>query len=258
MYVVEVTFSKQKQAEDAEQLQGVINFLLGALRMNGQILGREYPMANLQDYYRTYLLAPEKGALDNSRANSYVLDSLNKLKELNIEYSWKVIGNEPDSSSVCGCTKSSSFILYTTYVSLESPIRCGDCFGIVPLYRIPATKANEYADILTWESDYKACDTLQMNCLTGEQFGISQLSKYNSSLSKRGIDICNRITASTGVPTYYYLLKVSGRSKQAELNRRCPSCNGEWLLHESLYGLFDFRCDKCKLLSNIGWSVQKN
>jgi predicted nucleic acid-binding Zn ribbon protein len=147
------------------------------------------------------------------------------------------------------------FILYTNYLSLESPIRCGDCFGIFPLYRIPATKDDEYTDILTWESDYKACDTLQMNCSTGERFGISQLSRCDSSLSKRGIDICICIAVSTGIPAYYYLLKESGRNKRAELNRKCPSCGGEWLLHDSLHKLFDFKCDKCKLLSNIGWSV---
>jgi predicted nucleic acid-binding Zn ribbon protein len=257
MYVIEVSFLIQNKMEDTEQILERINFLLGALRMNGQIVGHEFSVAYLQSCYRTYLLAPEQDSLDKSRANSYVLDGLNKLNSLNIECSWKVVGNEPYSSNVCGCKKSSYYILYTTYVSFESPLRCGDCFGIIPLYRIPATKDAEYVDILAWESDYKACDTLQMNCSTGERYGISQLSKYDSSLSKRGIDICNRITTSTGIPTYYYLMKVTGKSNKVELKRKCPSCNGEWFLHETLYGIFDFKCDKCRLLSNVGWSVHK-
>lgn len=257
MYVVEVTFLIQNKMEDIEQIEEKIDLFLGALRMNGQIVGREFPVAYLQDCYRTYLLVPEQDSLDRSKANSYVLDGLNKLNSLNIECSWKVVGNEPYSSNVCGCKKSSYYILYTTYVSFESPLRCGDCFGIVPLYRIPATKDEEYVDILTWESDYKACDTLQMNCSTGERYGISQLSKYDSSLSKRGIDLCNRITTSTGLPTYYYLMKVTGKSNKVESKRKCPSCNDGWFLHETLYGIFDFKCDTCRLLSNIGWSVHK-
>ena len=255
MFVVEIVF-KHKHSYDIEQVQDVIQHLLGILRMNGQILGREYPVAIDQENYRTYLLIPEENSLDESRTNTYGLKSLNKLNELDIEYSWKIIGTEPYSESVCQCTNSKFYILYTTYLSLEAPIRCGDCFGIIPLYRLPAPSSGEYTEIITWESDYKACDTLQMNCSTGERFGILQLSKYESSLTKRGIDICKRITVSTGVPTYYYLLKSTGKGIKAEQTRRCPSCGSEWLLQEPLHGLFDFRCDQCKILSNIAWSVR--
>lgn len=92
--------------------------------------------------------------------------------------------------------------------------------------------------------------------MRGGRFGIFQLSKHESSLSKRGRDICDRLTFTTGIPTYYYLLKLSGRGLKAEQNRKCPSCNGEWLLEEVLHGVFDFKCDNCRLLSNIAWSVR--
>ncbi|MBP2644395.1 MAG: Zn-ribbon-containing protein [Firmicutes bacterium] len=254
MFVVEVIF-KYKKFDEA-QVQEVIECLLGSLRMNGQVLGREYPVAIVEESFHTYLLVPEENSLDKSRANVYALKWLSKLDDLDVEYSWKVVGSEPYSASVCKCTRPNFYILYTTYLSLESPMSCGDCFGSVPLYRIPATKDEEYVDIITWESDYKACDTLQMNCSTGERFGVRQLSSYESSLSKRGMDICNQITASTGIPTYYYLLKPTGIGSKAEKARKCPSCCGEWLLNEPLHGVFDFRCDKCMLLSNIAWSVR--
>lgn len=255
MYVAEVVF-EQKQMNDTENVMAIIDRLLGALRMNGQIMGREFSIARDAEKYSTYLLIPEQNSLDKSRANVYVAELYNKLDELEIDYSWKIVGDEPYSKSVCKCGNSNFYILYTTYISLESPIRCGDCFGVVPLYQVPAASSGEYADIRTWESDYKACDTLQMNCSTGEHFGILQLSRYESGLSKRGIDICNRISASTGTPTYYYLLKATGQGKKAEENRKCPSCGAEWLLHESLHEVFDFRCDHCRLLSNIAWSVR--
>lgn len=97
MYVVEVTFLIQNKMEDTEQIEAKIDLFLGALRMNGQIVGREFPVAYLQDCYRTYLLVPEQDSLDRSKANSYVLDGLNKLNSLNIECLWKVVGNEPYS-----------------------------------------------------------------------------------------------------------------------------------------------------------------
>ncbi len=255
MFVIEVVF-KQAQVHDTDQVQEIIQFLLGALRMNGQVLGREFPVAIDADSYRSYLLIPEEDSLDKSRANVYVLKWLTKLDDLKIEYSWKVLGIESDGDSVCKCVRPKFYMLYTTYISLEPPIRCGDCFESIPLYRLPVTSSGEYVDIITWESDYKACDTLQMNCATGEHFGTLQISRHNSSLSKRGIDICNHITVSTGIPTYYYLLKSSGRGMKAEQTRKCPSCGGEWLLQEPLHGLFDFRCDQCRLLSNVAWSVR--
>lgn len=255
MFVVEILL-KIKQSNNADQVIEVIELLLGALRMNGQILGREFPIALDRETYRSYLLLPEEDSLESDKANRYVLKWLNKLAELNVDFSWRLVGHEPNSNAVCSCTNPSHYILYTTYLSLETPIRCGDCFGNIPLYRLPATSDGEYFDIISWESDYKACDTLQMNCTTGERFSIHHLSEQKSSLSKQGLDICNRITLSTEKPVYYYLLKPTGKGMKSELSRKCPSCGGKWLLQEPLHGLFDFRCDQCRLLSNIAWSVR--
>ncbi|EGO61756.1 DUF2310 family Zn-ribbon-containing protein [Acetonema longum] len=256
MFVAELKFVQPEEMASNDQIQEALEFLLHDLRMNGQIVGREYPIAYQGNEFRSFVLIPEPDALNTERANSYVLKALTQLKKLAIEYSWKIIGCEPECASVCSCTQTKSFILYTTYLSHEAPLRCGECFGTIPLYRIPATQDDQYSEILSWESDYKACDTLQINCATGEKFGIAQLSKHDSSLSQRGIDICQKITADTGIPVYYYLLRVSGRSKQSELKIKCPSCHHEWLLQESLHGIFDYKCDRCRLLSNIAWAVR--
>lgn len=255
MFVAEGIF-RYDVGRDIEKVQEVIEHLLGALRMNGQILGREYPVVLDEAGCRVFLSISEEDSLDKQRANIYVLKWIKKLADLDVLYSWQVLGVEPYSTQVCTCAKPNFYILYTTYISLESPIRCGDCFGSIPLYRLPATANDAYSDILAWESDYKACDTLQMNCSTGERFGILQLSTHQSSLTKRGREICNRISVASDIPTYYYLLKSSGRSMKAEQKRKCPACNGDWLLQEPMYGLFDFRCSRCRLLSNIAWSVR--
>ncbi|WP_432444522.1 DUF2310 family Zn-ribbon-containing protein [Sporomusa sphaeroides] len=78
----------------------------------------------------------------------------------------------------------------------------------------------------------------------------SQLSKHDSdsSLAIRGREICNRITVTTGILTYYYLLKSSGKGLKAERARKCPSCKGEWLLQEPLHGLFNFQCDRLQVI----------
>lgn len=72
----------------------------------------------------------------------------------------------------------------------------------------------------------------------------------------RGRDLCRHIEATTEVPTYYYQYRVGGESKAAELTRRCPSCGGEWRVPEALHGLFHFKCDRCRIVSNMSWNFQ--
>ncbi|MFA0698754.1 DUF2310 family Zn-ribbon-containing protein, partial [Vibrio sp. 10N.222.49.C9] len=59
------------------------------------------------------------------------------------------------------------------------------------------------------------------------------------------------------VPTYYYLYQVGGESLKQEQQRKCPKCGGEWLLDEPLHDMFHFKCDSCRLLSNISWDHLK-
>ena len=235
----------------AELLEERINYLFDALRMNGQILGREFPIGRNNLIYRAFLHLPEQDSLNVEIGNSYVKSCYDKLKELDLSYSYEIIGEEPTSAPICECNSIDSYILYTTYVSLESPLRCGVCFGTVPLYKISHTCDGEYSDIISWNSDYQACDTLQMNCMTGERFGYQQISEFNSSLSKRGIDICDKVLKLTGKKTYYYLYRSKTISKNKEISRKCPSCGGEWLLNETMHEIFNFCCNKCSLLSNI-------
>lgn len=166
----------------------------------------------------------------------------------------KILGEETYEHISCACKNSSAYILFTHYVSIQSPLKCYDCFSPIPLYRIPRFESGDYYRIICWQSDYKSCDSLQMNCTTGERFAMNQMSNLDSSLSKQGISICNKIKILTKKNCYYYLYKHNGKSKKKELERKCPSCNGEWLLDE-IFFKFDFKCDKCHLLSNIAYSV---
>src|SRR5262249_48613682 len=149
----------------------------------------------------------------------------------------------------------SCYVLFTTYLAVDSSLTCGDCFRSVPLYRIPHTDAQSYQDILFWQSNYRACDHLQMACTTGERFGMRELSHVGSALSLEGRGVCEKITNLTGIPTYYYLYRYKGRSRTSETKRLCPACGGSWLLQERWH-LFDFRCDRCRLVSNIAWDIR--
>jgi predicted nucleic acid-binding Zn ribbon protein len=94
-----------------------------------------------------------------------------------------------------------------------------------------------------------------MDCRTLERAATREMSRADSSLSKRGRAICDKVTASTGIPTYYYLYRYTATTMKQERARKCPSCAGEWLLEEPEH-IFDFRCDRCRLVSSISFDVR--
>jgi predicted nucleic acid-binding Zn ribbon protein len=222
--------------------------------MNGQVCSGEWGIARRDDLYEATVLLPEPGSLDEQHGNRYVRGALDALAQAHLAMpEIEIVGQDVDGLEVCPCATPSCYILYTDYLTLEPPLRCGECFGPVPLYRVPPTYDGEYSDVIRWQSDYQACDRLQMGCRTLERAATRQMSDLRSSLSRQGIEVCETITATSAVPTYYYLYRHTGRSLRQERRRRCPSCGGEWLLGERWHGLFDFRCDRCRLLSNISW-----
>jgi predicted nucleic acid-binding Zn ribbon protein len=257
MYLAEVRFEVKEESQDDENL---ISNLTHSWRVNGQVLGREFPVVVTDNVYRLVLMVPRADSLEACHDGQYVTWAKSRLKEEGIQGPFvSILGEEPFSADHCTCAKRSYFILYTTCFDLESPLRCGDCFGPIPRYEISnAEMANGqlFDRLNSWESDYKACDTLQMHCTTGEKFGLREMANHDSSLSRNGREICDTITTAEGIPTYYHLHRYRGRSDASERKRKCPSCGGEWLLTEQLHRLFDFKCDHCRLLSNIALSIQ--
>jgi len=254
MLVADISFSFD-QAQDQNVVSDLVNSLLGALHKNGQIYNREYRITLSGNTAQTTVLIPEPASLEKKLSNLYVERAMAELSRKGlVEFDVQIRGKDIDSIEICSCSKTKSFILFSNYISPESPLRCGDCFHPVPLYKIPHTDGEEFYNLICWQSDYNSCDALQMHCGTLELAATREMSRHDSSLTKQGINICYIITSATNIPTYYYLYRTGGRSKKQEKMRKCPSCNGDWLLDERLH-LFDFKCDKCRLLSNVSWDV---
>jgi predicted nucleic acid-binding Zn ribbon protein len=253
MYTAAIEININKTEYENECLD-LLSLLLGSLRKNGQVLGKEYPISKNDNVLTAYISIPAENSLSHKFNNRYVTDVQDKLSCLG-SVSSRTVGKDPESGDPCHCSKRKSLILFTNYLSIESPISCGTCFGSVPLYELPKISGDEYHEIICWESDYQSCDHLQMNCAVGERFALNQLSKVDSALNKIGIDICHALAKKCDIPVYYYLLKWSGKSQKVEERRLCPTCGGKWLLREPYQDLFDFKCDKCHLLSNIAFNL---
>jgi predicted nucleic acid-binding Zn ribbon protein len=252
LIVAELSFGFLNSQNPPENIEKVKN-LLDALRMNGQICGHEYRIAETNRIFLAYVDIPDIDALDHQYHNTHVRNALEALAQDGIAPPLiRILDADIEERPVCSCQTSSFYILYTSHETRSPPLRCGDCFRSVPLYRFPKTYDDEYYDIICWQSDYHCCDRLQMNCRTLERAALRELGQFTSSLSKQGRDICQRVQELVGKPVYYYLYRYRARSNQKqERIRRCPSCGGTWLLETALHHRFHFKCDICLLLSNM-------
>jgi predicted nucleic acid-binding Zn ribbon protein len=256
MFVAEIQFDGKALADEATA-SSAIHSLLGALRMNGQVLNREWPVFLQCDSFKAIVLVAERDSLDELYFNKYVRASCQELTDAGLSFRVTILGADIEGTETCHCSQPTSYVLFTTGLSLESPLRCGDCFSPVPLYRVPHSDGeDEFYGFVCWQSDYQSCDRLQMNCRTLEAEATREISDVKSELSNAGIEICEKVGQRTGKPIYYYLYRDGNETLEAELMRRCPGCDGEWRLTEAWHRRFDFRCERCHLLSNIAWSVR--
>ena len=254
MYTAIMRFRSSQEIADHDR-DRAINRLLGALRMNGQGLGSDFSSSLTDAGYHIFVSIPEINSLTYLHANHYVKAAFTTLTELGMEFHVEIHGEDPDSEPLCQCSQISWMVLFTHYCSIESPLFCGTCRGILPLYRFPPLRDGEFYDVICWQSDYRCCDRLQANCATGERFGTHEMSHFSSSLSVRGREICAQFETLTHIPTYYYLYRYSGRSLKRELRRLCPSCGGRWELEPPACQFIDRKCDTCKLVSHIALNI---
>lgn len=257
MYTAELLFRRYPRGV-SDDAGDAIWSVLAALKRNGQIIDRDCAVSIVRGGYKAAVGLPERDSLRTSCLSKRVRAELRSLKKFGLQRPvLRVIGADLESDRVCECRTPSTFVLETGYRTREVPLCCGGCDGVVPLYRIPHTsKHGDYDDIRYWAWRYRCLDQLWTHSGFGEHFAYRELSRHDSDLSKTGRGVCRRIEQRSGITTYYYLYRWSGRSIAAERKRLCPSCGRKWLLDSAWHGRCDFRCDRCRLVSNIAFDVR--
>jgi len=244
---------------DPDRALNALQHYLAALWQNGQILGSPTPIARARAGYSVFANLPAMDSLNRRHANRHVRRALRALAGAGFKAP-KVqrLGADPEGIPACRCRRRPFLILFTTFFHEDSPVRCGACFQPIPLYVFPATGyGGDHYDILRWMSTYQAVDWLWIGSGAGEQFGHDQMARHDSPLSKDGRDVAKTLARVSRRPVFYRLTKALARSYRQERARKCPSCGGRWLLDQPLHRLFDFKCDRCWLLSNIAWDVRR-
>ncbi|PKH49506.1 DNA-binding protein [Tenacibaculum sp. Bg11-29] len=235
-----------------DELIDEFGLLMSFYRSNGQTQGRIESQYIENDKIVCLPFTLEKHSLEKKNNNYYVNKQTEKIENLcNSKLTFKTVGKSYDSyKTPCECEKSDFYILITNYITIESPVTCGTCNKSVPLYRFPIYHDYGYLPILSWETNYVSCDSLQMNCEVGERWALNQMQKINSQLSKQGLEICRKIAELTLVPTFYYLHNYK-KVKEDQSERHCPNCNEKWDLKKQIHDCYDFKCDNCNIISTI-------
>lgn len=230
-----------------------IGILLVGWKINGQVLGEEI-WTKIPGGYRLLVRTPARDALSEAHHSDFARKALRHVSSKPLgKMRMRCIGREPDTDRECPGHPNAELILFADVYSVESPLRCARCFGPVPLYTMPRNERGDQQDITYWESAYRACHDLEgrRKDAATDTFAQDQLENPESDLSRNGLKICARLQQATGRRTWYYLTRARGLDEAAERERRCPRCGGEWLLPKRWHHRFDFRCERCGLLSRL-------
>jgi predicted nucleic acid-binding Zn ribbon protein len=242
------------QVADPANLPDAFNefeFLISSYYTSGQKLGKQHTVYVDGNTLVCIIPAHEETSLSTENNNYYVTLRIERLEEFcGNKIQVKQLGKALEEQPVCTCAKSDFYLLIADHAAIDSPIKCGTCFDVVPLYKLPAYYEHGYAPILAWETNYQAVDTLQIDGEVGEEWATEQMSNPNSELSIQGRGVCAGIEQKTGINTYYYLHNTKENTAEQELDSVCPACQIPWLLTTPLAnGIFPFKCDNCRLIS---------
>lgn len=229
----------------------VMDYLLGSFWHNGQIVESNYPSYNESDYLSTIVNTFHADALERRYFNQYVSEWFVYFAKDDCVIT--PLGEDINSSNITTPEQESAFILTTNPYTLESPVIGLDSLNPVPIHYLPKTYHDgTYFNLLCWKRDYQACDGLQMRCYVGEKWALNQMGEFDSELTTQGREICQILAEKLQKPVYYYLHKYYISENQE--HAKCPSCGGDWRLPTPLHERYDFKCDRCFLLSNLGIS----
>ncbi len=189
---------------------------------------------------RVQCLAPD--ALDDSNLSEYARADLERIRSLSARK--PDFQQNEDKQTWCDCHTPSCRFLYTHWDRLVSPLRCGDCWRDVPLYRLPLldNPSKEHGQLTTWLDTRENFEWLWLHSGAGEREAYRQLARPRSPFMKETRDLAAQLEAKTKVPTFAFL-----KHYYKKWDKHCPLCEREWKWKGP--EILRFRCNHCRLLS---------
>lgn len=162
MYVVELQFECFDNTT-VSAVDKAINGLMDALRYNGQVLGREFPIVMGDGEFFVRVVCPEQDSLHPRYHSDFVKVCMNRLSDASLlAPKMRMLGRDLNSEQAAEDEAPSWQVLYTTYVHTCSPLRSGETLLPIPLYRNDPTLNGDHKAVIKWQTEWQACDEIQM------------------------------------------------------------------------------------------------
>lgn len=256
MFIQEISIHINSKVNKDELMEKFAYSLLGNYRNSGQIIGsyinESFPFL-ADNFMKCNVGTLERNSLDKKYNPIWVNYAIEEIEEVcKSKLKVKLLGKFFQSyKGACNCKHRKFLVLFTHVFNTVGPLDCGDCSKVVPIYKLKGLKSlSDFQHMWRWEQNYISCDSLQLNSGVGEKWATKQITEHTSELSKEGLEVCTTIEKLTGYPVYYYLYNYRKLTLAQDKKRKCPSCDGKWLLKKPIR-IYDFKCDKCKLLSSL-------
>ncbi|MDF5223380.1 DUF2310 family Zn-ribbon-containing protein, partial [Vibrio parahaemolyticus] len=150
MYVVELQFDCFDNTT-VSALDKAINGLMDALRYNGQVLGREFPIVMGEGEFFVRVVCPEQDSLHPRYHSDFVKVCMNRLSDASLlAPKMRMLGRDLNSEQAAEEETPSWQVLYTTYVHTCSPLRSGETLLPIPLYRNEPTLNGDHKAVIKW------------------------------------------------------------------------------------------------------------
>jgi predicted nucleic acid-binding Zn ribbon protein len=257
MYLAELRFTLIADTKLGVAEQAIRRYL-EALIFNGQMLGREFPTAFTGDAFCSRLVLPTLDALNGQHASSRVKAAEQQLAAAGLGYPQCQVLGQDLMSQQTAATLPDELVLFTTYADTCSPLRCATTLQPVPLFWL-LSGTTDHEALIRWQLQFQALDEIQLQqTRVLQKTAENSLQQFHSKLNRQGRKLAAQLARQNQRPIWYALYSGSSKDCQAEADKCCPGCGGNWRLATPQAGVFDFRCDNCLLLSNIAWECQSN
>lgn len=253
MFLANVKFACPTK-QSRSQIEELVENHLAHLLHQGQI-GSEYVYAWSGGELNAYvqLVAPDAFAFRHH--SEYGLETLAELtKTSGTPPLWIIL--DDDQRNRTATWRRAPFLYLFTHAFDDGPAFCrGDNGKPVPSYHFPIPY-RERESIYFWQSSYQHHDHVWLGCGKLEITAYRELAEPTSELSQQGRDLCRLVEETTGIPTYYFLMRYWGRHEN-EASRKCPGCGRSWQTGNAAdkgedFWRFAFQCHKCRLVSHFG------
>lgn len=252
MYNYLLKFKKKQKMSDEEAFIMIEDYYI-SLHDSGQVCAG-FDIYRKGNHIYLGIVIPDQDSLSPTYDSQFVKSQYDLLMDY-FDIEFQLEGENIEFPESCTCDEPSWYYLMTNANIGHSPVFCGDCYGPVPMYRIPYLFSHkDHACLRNWVDLTEAMETLWVQGIA-DAYSYGEKVLPNSFLNIRGRELRTQLESVLDKPVYYYLsyfgdiddkeTEVVPEGYPSGTPRKCPDCGNEW--NDDSEHVF---CENCRLMAD--------